>query len=165
MTPGMSSWAIVSHPGSLLVIFDPSGVNNSSVSLELPPAYPQPQHVQLRHIRFLTFSDDFFFNFVFPGLFGHNWGPLKKKKNENIFFCRLGKSTSIRAIDLAVQRMLGLPASIKAPALAATGGCAVAQLIAPVPGTRIWAFLANMGTFGISPYKGPFSIHFFVCYW
>ena len=27
--------------------------------------------------------------------------------------------------------MLGLPASVKAPALAATGGCAVAQLIAP----------------------------------
>ena len=26
--------------------------------------------------------------------------------------------------------MLGLPASVKAPALAATGGCAVAQLIA-----------------------------------
>ena len=60
MTPGMSSWAIVSHPGSLLVIFDPSGVNNSSVYTTAPPAYPQPQHVQLRHIRFLTFSDDFF---------------------------------------------------------------------------------------------------------
>ena len=45
----------------------------------------------------------FFLNFVFPGLFGHNLGPLKKKKNENIFFGRLGKSTSIRAIDLAVQ--------------------------------------------------------------
>ena len=67
MTPGMSSWAIVSHPGSLLVIFDPSEVNNSSVSLELPPAYPQPQHVQLRHIRFWTFSDDFFFKFCIPG--------------------------------------------------------------------------------------------------
>ena len=67
MTPGMSSWAIVSHPGSLLVIFDPSGVNNSSVSLELPPAYPQPQHVELRHIRFLTCSDDFFLKFCIPG--------------------------------------------------------------------------------------------------
>ena len=31
LTPGMSSWTIVSHPGSLWVIFDPSGVNNSSV--------------------------------------------------------------------------------------------------------------------------------------
>ena len=60
MTPGMSSWAIVSHPGSLWVIFDPSGVNNSSVSLELPPAYPQPQHVQLRHIRFWHFRMTFF---------------------------------------------------------------------------------------------------------
>ena len=30
MTPDMSSWAMVSHPGSLWVIFDPSGVNNSS---------------------------------------------------------------------------------------------------------------------------------------
>ena len=67
MTPGMSSWAIVSHPGSLLVIFDPSGVNNSSVYTTAPPAYPQPQHVQLRHIRFLTFSDDFFFKFCIPG--------------------------------------------------------------------------------------------------
>jgi len=28
LTPGMSSWAIVSHPGSSWVIFDPSGVNN-----------------------------------------------------------------------------------------------------------------------------------------
>ena len=35
-------------------------------------------------------------------------------------------------IDFATKaRMLGLPASVKAPALAATGGCAVAQLIAP----------------------------------
>jgi len=59
----------------------------------------------LRHIRFWTFSDDFFLNFVFPGLFGHNLGPLKKKNNENIFFGRLGKSTSIRAIDLAVQHI------------------------------------------------------------
>ena len=67
MTPGMSSWAIVSHPRSLLVIFDPSGVNNSSVLLELPSAYPQPQYVQLRHIRFWTFSDDFFFKFCIPG--------------------------------------------------------------------------------------------------
>ena len=31
LNPGMSSWTIVSHPGSLWVIFDPSGVNNSSV--------------------------------------------------------------------------------------------------------------------------------------
>ena len=52
---------------------------------------------------FWHFRMIFFWNFVFPGLFGHNWGPLKKKKNENILFCRLGKSTSIRAIDLAVQ--------------------------------------------------------------
>ena len=29
LTSSMSSWAIISHPGSLLVIFDPSGVNNS----------------------------------------------------------------------------------------------------------------------------------------
>ena len=40
MTPGMSSWAIVSHPGSLLVIFDPSGVNNSSVYTIAPPSLP-----------------------------------------------------------------------------------------------------------------------------
>ena len=33
LTPGMSSWAIVSHPGSLWVIFDPSGVSNWGVSL------------------------------------------------------------------------------------------------------------------------------------
>ena len=31
LTPGMSSWTIVSHPGSFWVIFDTSGVNNSSV--------------------------------------------------------------------------------------------------------------------------------------
>ena len=40
MTPGMSSWAIVSHPGSLLVIFDPSGVNNSSVYTTATPSRP-----------------------------------------------------------------------------------------------------------------------------
>ena len=28
LTPGMSSWAIVSHPGSIWVIFDPAGVKN-----------------------------------------------------------------------------------------------------------------------------------------
>ena len=33
MTPGMSSWAIVSHPGSL---FDPSGLNNSSFYTTVP---------------------------------------------------------------------------------------------------------------------------------
>ena len=31
LTTGMSSWTMVSHPGSLWVIFDSSGVNNSSV--------------------------------------------------------------------------------------------------------------------------------------
>ena len=31
LTPGMSSLAIHNHPGSLWVLFDPSGVNNSSV--------------------------------------------------------------------------------------------------------------------------------------
>ena len=30
LTPGMSSWAIVSHPGPYTVIFDPSGMNDSS---------------------------------------------------------------------------------------------------------------------------------------
>ena len=53
------------------------------------------------------FRMTFFLNFVFPGLFGHNWGPLKKKKKWKYFFCRLGKSTSIRAIDLAVQHICG----------------------------------------------------------
>ena len=33
LAPGMSSCAIVSHPGSLWVIFDPSGVSNRGVSL------------------------------------------------------------------------------------------------------------------------------------
>ena len=35
LTPGMSSWVIVSHPGSLWVIFDPSGVNYSSAHIAL----------------------------------------------------------------------------------------------------------------------------------
>ena len=39
MTPGMSSWVIVSHPGWLWVIFDPSGVDNSSVYTAVRP-YP-----------------------------------------------------------------------------------------------------------------------------
>ena len=43
MTPGMSSWVIVSHSGSLWVIFDPSGVNNSSVYTTVPPYPPHPK--------------------------------------------------------------------------------------------------------------------------
>ena len=43
MTPGMSSWAIVSHPGSLWVIFDPSGVDNSSVYTAVRPYPPHPK--------------------------------------------------------------------------------------------------------------------------
>ena len=38
--PGMSSWVIVSHSGSLWVIFDPSGVNNSSVYTATYPHSP-----------------------------------------------------------------------------------------------------------------------------
>ena len=45
MTAGMSSWAIVSHPGSLWVIFDPSGVNNSSVYTTVPPYPPTPNSI------------------------------------------------------------------------------------------------------------------------
>merc|ERR1712020_648385 len=37
MTTGMSSWVIVSHSGSSWVIFDPSGVNNSSSYTTVPP--------------------------------------------------------------------------------------------------------------------------------
>ena len=47
----------------------------------------------------------FFKNFVSPVLFGHNLGPLDQKKHPKKFSCRLGKSTSIRAIDLAVQHI------------------------------------------------------------
>ena len=45
MTPGMSSWVIVSHSGSLWVIFDPSGVNNSSVYTTVPPYPPTPNSI------------------------------------------------------------------------------------------------------------------------
>ena len=45
MTPGMSSWVIVSHSGSLWVIFDPSGVNNSSGYTTVPPYPPTPNSI------------------------------------------------------------------------------------------------------------------------
>ena len=44
-------------------------------------------------------------NFVFPVLFGHNYSPQKQKKPHQNFFCRLRKSTSICAIDLALQHI------------------------------------------------------------
>ena len=50
------------------------------------------------HARFLK-------TFVFPVLFGHNYGPQKQKNPHQNFVCRLGKSTSICAIDLAVQHI------------------------------------------------------------
>ena len=42
MTPGMSSWVIVSHSGSL---FDPSGVNKSSGYTTVPPYPPTPNSI------------------------------------------------------------------------------------------------------------------------
>ena len=45
MTHGMSSWVIVSHSGSLWVIFDPSGVNNSSVYTTVPLYPPTPNSI------------------------------------------------------------------------------------------------------------------------
>ena len=45
MTHGMSSWVIVSHSGSLWVIFDSSGVNKSSVSTTVPPYPPTPNSI------------------------------------------------------------------------------------------------------------------------
>ena len=45
MTSGMSSWVIVSHSGSLWVIFDPSGVNNSSGYTTVPPYPPYPNSI------------------------------------------------------------------------------------------------------------------------
>ena len=43
LTPGMSSWTIVSHPESLWVMSDPSVVNNSSVFNKGPPLPPTPK--------------------------------------------------------------------------------------------------------------------------
>ena len=49
----------------------------------------------------------FFLNFfVRVVLFGHSYGPVNQKKTHQNFVCRLGKSTSICAIDLAVQHIL-----------------------------------------------------------
>ena len=46
----------------------------------------------------------FFLNFfVWVVLFGHNYGPVNQKKTHQNFSCKVGKSTSICAIDLAVQ--------------------------------------------------------------
>ena len=48
----------------------------------------------------------FFLNFfVWVVLFGHNYGPVNQKITHQNFSCRVGKSTSICAIDLAVQHI------------------------------------------------------------
>ena len=48
----------------------------------------------------------FFLNFfVWVVLFRHNYGPVNQKKTHQNFSCKVGKSTSICAIDLAVQHM------------------------------------------------------------
>ena len=41
--------------------------------------------------------------FVWVVLFGHNYGPVNQKKPHQNFSCKVGKSTSICAIDLAVK--------------------------------------------------------------
>ena len=48
----------------------------------------------------------FFLNFfVWVVLFGHNYGPVNQKKTHQNLSCKVGKSTSICAIDLALQHM------------------------------------------------------------
>ena len=48
----------------------------------------------------------FFLNFfVWVVLFGHNYGPVNQKKTHQNFSCKVGKSTSICAIDLALQHI------------------------------------------------------------
>ena len=51
------------------------------------------------HARFLK-------TFVNLVLFGHNYGPQKQQNPHQNFVCRLGKCTSICAIDLAVQHII-----------------------------------------------------------
>ncbi len=76
----MSSWAIISHPGPLLVIFDPSGVNNSRAytALFVAKILPnRPVHSKRLRTRLCARTRvRFFWNFVFLVLFGHNLGPL-----------------------------------------------------------------------------------------
>ena len=43
--------------------------------------------------------------FVWVVLFGHNYGPVNQKKTHQNFSCKVGKSTSICAIDLALQHI------------------------------------------------------------
>ena len=43
--------------------------------------------------------------FVWVVLFGHNYGPVKQKKTHQNVSCKVRKSTSICAIDLAVQHI------------------------------------------------------------
>ena len=84
LTPGMSSWVIVSHSGSLWVIFDPSGVNYSSAYIALFVAKILPNRpVHSKGLRTRVYARTrvrFLWNFVFPVLFGHNLDPLDQKK-------------------------------------------------------------------------------------
>ena len=87
LTLGMSSWVKVSHPGSLWVIFDPSGVNYSSayIALFVAKILPnRPVHGKgLRTRVYALTRVRFLWDFVFPVLFGHNLGPLDQKNTKN----------------------------------------------------------------------------------
>ena len=83
LTPGMSSLAIHNHPGSLWVIFDPSGVSNWGVSLL---CIAVQFCVFLCLCNFLRFLGVFGF-FVWFGLISSYLGPLN---TENITWIQNG---------------------------------------------------------------------------
>ena len=68
LTSSMSSWAIISYPGSLLVIFDPSGVNNSRAYTALFVAKILPNRpVHSKRLRTRIYArTGFFLKFCIP---------------------------------------------------------------------------------------------------
>ena len=79
LTPGMSSLAIHNHPGSLWVIFDPSGVSNWGVSLLCIAVHCSALQCNFALFAFFVFLCYFFTFFAWFGFILSYWSPTNTK--------------------------------------------------------------------------------------
>ena len=97
MTPGMSSQTIVSHPGSLWVIFDPTAVNNPRPA---GGGVSRQTHHPLIHIRFRHIRMRFFLILYSRAYFDITKALWKSKKLESFFSAELEKVPSFVLLSL-----------------------------------------------------------------
>ena len=89
LTPGMSSWAIVSHPGSLWVIFDPSGVSNWGVSLLCIAVHCSALQCNFALFAFFVFFVLFFYFFCM--IWFHTIILMPNKYKNHLFIAKTNK--------------------------------------------------------------------------